>query len=92
MSTMTSEELIKQIADSQSVSYKIAKGIVYSLIETILQNIKDGKVTKLAGFGQFEPLTREARNGINPKTLAKIEIPAKKTMKFVLSSSIKYIF
>ncbi len=33
-------------------------------------------------FGVFEPRTREARVAQNPKTLEKVKVPAKRTVKF----------
>ena len=40
------------------------------------QNLADGKKTVFPGFGTFEPRSRSARVGRNPKTGEKIEIKA----------------
>ena len=42
----------------------------------------------LVGFGTFAVTERPAREGINPATKAKIQIPAKKVMKFKAGSEL----
>ena len=45
-------------------------------------NLKKGDKVALIGFGTFQVVKKDAREGINPATKAKIKIPAKKVVKF----------
>ena len=45
-------------------------------IYTYIQNLTAGNKVVLPGFGTFEPRTRSARKGRNPKTGAEIDIQA----------------
>ncbi|HPX98243.1 MAG TPA: HU family DNA-binding protein, partial [Thermotogota bacterium] len=40
-------------------------------------------------FGTFKVSQRKARTGVNPKTMKKMKIPAKKTPKFVPGKELK---
>ena len=53
--------------------------------------MKDGDPILLTGFGKFEVRTRAARTGINPKTLAKIKLPATKVPAFKPGKALKAV-
>ena len=44
--------------------------------------MKAGDKVALIGFGTFEVATRAAREGFNPATKEKVQIPAKNVVKF----------
>jgi DNA-binding protein HU-beta len=44
--------------------------------------LKDGKKVALIGFGTFQTIQKDPREGINPMTKEKIQIAAKKVVKF----------
>lgn len=56
-----------------------------------ISNLIQGETGKFTypGFGTFALKTRNARTGINPKTKAKIQIPASKTIGFKPSTGWK---
>ena len=47
----------------------------------LFRSLKEDKVA-LIGFGTFSVAEKPARTGINPRTKEKIEIPARKAVKF----------
>ena len=49
---------------------------IFKYIYTYLQNLTAGNKVVLPGFETFEPRTRSARKGRNPKTGAEIDIQA----------------
>jgi len=59
-------------------------------VKTVVQQFLDEITTELAqnnrlefrDFGVFEPRTRKARTAQNPKTLEKVQVPAKRSVKF----------
>jgi nucleoid DNA-binding protein len=56
------------------------------IISNQLQN--NGKVT-LVGFGTFRTAHRKAKTGVNPKTGARISIPAKNVPVFKAGKALK---
>lgn len=57
--------------------------------ESIIQALKQGQGVNLIGFGSFEVQQRKARDGRNPKTGAKMTIPAYKQLVFRAGSKMK---
>ena len=48
----------------------------------VKMEVKKGDKVALIGFGTFQVIKKDKRQGINPATKAKITIPAKKVVKF----------
>jgi DNA-binding protein HU-beta len=73
---MNKGELVDQVAKKAGVTKKAAEQIVSATIDTVMESVADGEKVTLVGFGTFEPRARKAREGRNPKTGDKMEIPA----------------
>lgn len=79
---MYANELVEKVAEKTGLTKKIAKqamNAVFSSASDALVN--EGKLT-IIGFGTFSVKSREAREGRNPQTGAKIHIDASKTAGF----------
>lgn len=63
--------------------------LVDGIFDWIMSMMKKGEQVKIAGFGVFKVSNRAAREGINPKTGAKIHIPAKTAPKFRAAKQLK---
>jgi DNA-binding protein HU-beta len=79
---MNKGELVDQIAQKASVTKKQADAVLTAAIETIMDAVADDDKVTLVGFGSFESRDRKAREGRNPKTGEKMEIPATKVPAF----------
>ncbi|GBL10377.1 DNA-binding protein HU [Microcystis aeruginosa Sj] len=79
---MNKGELIDQIALKASVTKKQADAVLTAVIETIIDAVSEGDKVTLVGFGSFEARERQAREGRNPKTGDKMEIPATRVPAF----------
>ena len=79
---MNKTELINKIAESAGISKADAKKALEATADTIKQALIAGDKIQLIGFGTFAVSERPAREGINPATKEKIQIPAKKVAKF----------
>ncbi len=79
---MNKTELINKIAESAGISKADAKKALEATVDTIKQVLIAGDKIQLIGFGTFAVSERPAREGINPATKEKIQIPAKKVAKF----------
>lgn len=86
---MQKTDFIKAVADQSGVSQKEAKIIIDAALKVIEDAMARGEKVTLTGFGTFEVRQRQAREGVNPQTRAKINIPATKTPGFSASSTLK---
>lgn len=53
-----------------------------AFLSTVTLSLKKGNDVRLVGFGTFSVAKRAATTGHNPRTGAKIKIPARKQAKF----------
>ena len=60
-------------------------------VEVITEALKKGEEVQFTGFGKFYVQKREAREGINPQTKAKIQIPACNVPKFSAGLALKNV-
>lgn len=79
---MNKGQLVDQVAEKATVTKKQADAVISAAIETIMEAVSAGDKVTLVGFGSFESRDRKAREGRNPKTGEKMEIPATKVPAF----------
>ncbi|MDR2129671.1 MAG: HU family DNA-binding protein [Odoribacteraceae bacterium] len=79
---MNKTQLIDAIAEKAGLSKVDAKKALEAFIATVSESLKNNDKVALVGFGSFSVSKRSARSGRNPQTGQKIQIPAKKTVKF----------
>nr|PZN32981.1 MAG: integration host factor [Chloroflexota bacterium] len=86
---MQKTDFIKAVAEQTGISQKETKLVIDAALKVIEDALKRGEKVTLTGFGTFEVRQRQAREGVNPQTRAKINIPATKTPGFSASSTLK---
>lgn len=79
---MNKGELVDVVAEKAAVTKKQADAVISAIVEAIMEAVSDGDKVTLVGFGSFESRDRKAREGRNPKTGEKMEIPATKVPAF----------
>ena len=79
---MNKGQLVDQVAEKATVTKKQADAVITAAIEIIMAAVSAGNKVTLVGFGSFESRDRKAREGRNPKTGEKMEIPATKVPAF----------
>lgn len=79
---MNKNELINAIAEKSGLSKVDSKKALDAFIDVVADEVKGGGKVALVGFGTFSVTQKAARKGINPRTKAVINIPAKKSVKF----------
>ncbi|HIJ52726.1 MAG TPA: integration host factor subunit beta [Planctomycetes bacterium] len=82
MATVTKKELIDRIADRTQAKRVIVKLIVQAFLDEVTRELCSDNRLEFRDFGVFETRTRAARIAQNPKTLERVEVPAKRTVKF----------
>ena len=78
---MNKTELVNAIA-AAGLTKADSKKALDATLAAIANALKAGDKVALLGFGTFSLNERPARTGINPANKQKIEIPAKKVIKF----------
>ena len=79
---MNKTELVSAIAEKANLTKVDAKNALDAAIEAIAGALAEGDKVALLGFGTFSVQEKGARTGINPRTKEKIEIAARKAIKF----------
>ena len=89
MSTITKKELIDRIAESTQAKRVVVKRIVQSFLDEVVIELSNDNRLEFRDFGVFETRTRAARVAQNPKTLERVEMPEKRTVKFKMGRLMK---
>lgn len=79
---MNKTELVNAIAEKAGLTKVDAKNALDATLTSIADALKNDDKVALVGFGTFSVTEKAARTGINPRTKEKIEIPARKVVKF----------
>lgn len=86
---MNKSELIDAIAARTDLSKAAAGRVLDVLLDEITNAVAKGDQVALIGFGTFKASERAAREGKNPKTGEKIQIPAATVPKFSAGAAFK---
>jgi integration host factor subunit beta len=89
MATVTKKELVDRIADRTGTKRVIVKKIVQSFLDDMIEELGHGNRLEFRDFGVFETKQRAARTAQNPKTLQRVEVPPKRTVKFKVGRMMK---
>jgi len=82
IATITNKELIDRIAERTQAKRVTVKSIIQAFLDEITRELSENNRLEFRDFGVFETRTRAARVAQNPKTLERVEVPAKRTVKF----------
>jgi DNA-binding protein HU-beta len=86
---MNKSELVAAIAKKTEASKTSTETFINTMMDVVKGELKKGGTVQLVGFGTFKVVKRSARKGRNPKTGKEIQIPAKKTPRFVVGKGLK---
>jgi len=89
MSTITKKKLIDRIAENKQAKRVVVKSIVQSFLNEIIKELAADNRLEFRDFGVFEIRTRAARVAQNPKTLQRVQVPTKRTVKFKMGRLMK---
>ena len=89
MVTITKKELIDRIADKSSHKRIVVKRIIQNFLDEIIDELSQGNRIEFRDFGVFETKIRAARMSQNPKTLQRVSVSPKRTVKFKVGRLMK---
>ncbi len=82
MSALTKADLVAAVIERADVPRGEAELVVNTVIQSIVGSLKSGEGIELRGFGSFRIRQRGPRIGRNPKTGARVDVPAKRVPYF----------
>lgn len=80
--TVTKKDLIDRIADRTRIKRQDVKVTVQEFLDQVVAELQAGNRLEFRDFGVFEIKARAPRVAQNPKTLERVDVPAKRTVKF----------
>jgi integration host factor subunit beta len=86
---MSKAELIEEVSRDLEMTRKDSEVIVETIFESVVHALLGGHRVEVRGFGSFGTRQRQARVGRNPKTGARVEVPAKRIPFFKPSKELK---
>ena len=89
MSTTTKKDLIDRIAAETNQKRVVVKKTVQCFLNKVIDELRRGNRLEFRDFGVFEIRHRAKRIAQNPKTLERVPVPAKKTVKFKVGRLMK---
>lgn len=82
MATITKKQLIERISERTKVKRGDVRKSIQEFLDQVIGELKKGNRLEFRDFGVFEVKERAARVAQNPKTLERVTVPAKRTVKF----------
>lgn len=89
MLTVSKKELVDRIADNTDQKRVLVKRVIQMFLDEIIDEIGQGNRLEFRDFGVLETKARSARMAQNPKTLERVNVPAKRTVKFKVGRRMK---
>ena len=89
ITTMTKDELVEALSAKAGASKAVASELVNALVDEITAALVKGDKVALPGLGVFSVGHRKARQGVNPRTGEKLQIPAMNVAKFKAAKALK---
>jgi integration host factor subunit beta len=86
---MTKAELIDEVSRAVEMTRKDSEVIVEAIFDSVVRALHGGDKIEIRGFGSFRTRRRQPRVGRNPKTGARVEVPAKRIPYFKPSKELK---
>ena len=86
---MTKAELVEEVARVSDLTKKHSESIVNTVFDSIVEALQKDEKIELRGFGSFRIRQRRSRQGRNPKTGDKVDVPAKRIPYFKPGKELK---
>ena len=87
--SMTKAELVEEVARISELTKKHSEIIVNTVFDSIIDALRKDEKIELRGFGSFRIRQRRSRQGRNPKTGDKVDVPAKRIPYFKPGKELK---
>lgn len=88
---MNRSDLVQEVARVSGLTREVSDTIVTAVFERIIEALVKGERVELRGLGTFTIRQRRARVGRNPKTGARVNVPARRVPSFKIGKELQAI-
>jgi nucleoid DNA-binding protein len=88
---MKKSMLIQEIAEKTNLPKSEIEIIINTMLETVVESLKDREAVSFIGFGSFVPVKKNAREIYIPGTTKKVQVKEKFGVRFKPSKKLKSI-
>jgi integration host factor subunit beta len=89
MTTVTKRDLIERITGKTKLKRGDVKVVVQAFLDNVIAELGNGNRLEFRDFGVFEIKKRASRIAQNPKTLERVQVPARRTVRFKVGRLMK---
>lgn len=86
---MNKADIINKVHEELGITKADAERAVETMLNSIVDTLKDGNEVSIAGLGIFSAKMRDARVARNPRTGEPIDVPAMRVPKFRAAKALK---
>jgi integration host factor subunit beta len=86
---MTKADLVEEVTQLGDLTRRDGEVIVDTIFDSVIGALKSGDKIEIRGFGSFRIRQRKPRIGRNPKTGARVDVPAKRVPYFKPSKELR---
>jgi DNA-binding protein HU-beta len=86
---VTKPEFVDRVASESGLSKADTTKAVDAFIDVVKETLSRGGEVNFTGFGKFSVADRGARQGVNPQTGERIQIPASRVPRFSAGAGLK---
>ncbi len=86
---MTKSDLVVEVMQLGDLTRSDAEKIVETVFDSVIGALRSGDKIEIRGFGSFRTRQRKPRIGRNPKTGARVDVPAKRVPFFKPSKDLR---
>lgn len=88
---MNKSDLVQEVARVSGLTHEVSETLVTAVFERIIEALVKGEHVELRGLGTFGIRQRRARVGRNPKTGARVDVPARRVPVFKMGKELQAI-
>ena len=86
---MTNKEFTSELAERLGYTIKDTSELIGSLLSDMIQELEEGNVIAVQGFGSFEVKKKAERISINPASKQRMLVPPKLVLSYKPSNTLK---
>ena len=87
--TMNNKEVTSELAERVGYTIKDTSELMNSLLSSMTQELEEGNVVAIQGFGSFEVKKKAERISINPASKQRMLVPPKLVLSYRPSNTLK---
>ena len=86
---MNNKEFTSELAERLGYTIKDTSELMNSLLSSMTQELEEGNVIAIQGFGSFEVKKKAERISINPSSKQRMRVPPKLVLSYRPSNTLK---